>query len=211
MKTCNKCGLEKDLEYFPKRIDRKGGYGSICKFCLSKYLKIYRENNLKERKEWQIKNHVKISQYGKDNVKRIQSYQKDKDYGIKYYYKNREKLKLKVKEYRRMKYKTDSDFRLKSNLRTRFYLAIKTKNKYKSIIELIGCTIDYLKHHLEKQFTPEMNWNNYGPIWEIDHIIGCCNFNLTNLDEQQKCFHYSNLQPLFKLDNRRKKKKTTYI
>lgn len=43
-----------------------------------------------------------------------------------------------------------------------------------------------------------MTWDNHGRIWEIDHIKGCCNFDLLNQDEQKECFHYSNLQPLFK-------------
>ena len=51
---------------------------------------------------------------------------------------------------------------------------------------------------MELQFKPEKNWDNHGQIWEIDHIIGCCNFDLTNPDQQKQCFHYTNLQPLFK-------------
>ena len=43
-----------------------------------------------------------------------------------------------------------------------------------------------------------MNWSNHGTIWEIDHIIPCDSFDLTKLEEQEKCFHFSNLQPLFK-------------
>ena len=47
-------------------------------------------------------------------------------------------------------------------------------------------------------FKPGMSWENYGKIWEIDHIKPCDSFDLTKLEEQQKCFHYTNLQPLFK-------------
>jgi hypothetical protein len=43
-----------------------------------------------------------------------------------------------------------------------------------------------------------MSWENHGKIWEIDHIKACSNFDLTKLEEQQQCFHYTNLQPLFK-------------
>jgi len=55
-----------------------------------------------------------------------------------------------------------------------------------------------LKLYLEKQFLPEMNWENHGNIWEIDHIKPCANFDLTDIKQQQECFHYTNLQPLFK-------------
>jgi hypothetical protein len=43
-----------------------------------------------------------------------------------------------------------------------------------------------------------MTWENHGDIWEIDHIQPCSSFNLTQEIEQQKCFYYTNLQPLFK-------------
>ena len=42
-----------------------------------------------------------------------------------------------------------------------------------------------------------MTWDNYGGYWHIDHIIPCCRFDLTKEEEQLKCFHYTNLQPLF--------------
>ena len=71
-------------------------------------------------------------------------------------------------------------------------------NKNSKSLELLGCTIGEFKQHLEKQFKPEMTWDNHGEIWEIDHIKACANFDLSSLEEQQKCFHYSNLQPLFK-------------
>lgn len=54
------------------------------------------------------------------------------------------------------------------------------------------------KLYLEQQFINKMDWNNYGKIWEIDHIKPCSKFDLTKLEEQQKCFHYINLMPRFK-------------
>jgi hypothetical protein len=43
-----------------------------------------------------------------------------------------------------------------------------------------------------------MNWENQGMVWEMDHIKPCDSFNLGILEEQYKCFHYTNIQPLFK-------------
>jgi DNA/RNA endonuclease G (NUC1) len=48
-----------------------------------------------------------------------------------------------------------------------------------------------------------MTWENYGK-WHIDHIKPCANFNLSNDDEQKLCFHYTNMQPLWAIDNQRK-------
>ena len=83
-------------------------------------------------------------------------------------------------------------------MRSRFFKAINRYSKSKSIIELLGCNVGEFKQYLEQQFLPEMTWVNYGKIWEIDHIKPCSSFDLTILEEQQECFHYSNLQPLFK-------------
>jgi len=43
-----------------------------------------------------------------------------------------------------------------------------------------------------------MTWDNHGEIWEIDHIVGCVNFDMEDVEQQKKCFHYTNHQPLFK-------------
>ena len=79
---------------------------------------------------------------------------------------------------------------------------MKGKNK-KSSFDFIGCSIDELKEHLSSQFTEGMSWENYGE-WHIDHIKPCASFDLSILEEQQKCFHYSNLKPLWALDNLKK-------
>lgn len=75
------------------------------------------------------------------------------------------------------------------------------------IVNLIGCSVSQCRSHLEKQFDENMTWENYGPSrhpnqgWQIDHIRPCKSFNLTCLDQQQDCFHYTNLQPLWALVN----------
>ena len=74
-------------------------------------------------------------------------------------------------------------------------------------MELVGCTIEELKIYLEKQFKEGMTWENRGIVWHIDHIKPISKFDLTNEEEQKKCFHYTNLQPLFAIDNLRKSNK----
>lgn len=70
-------------------------------------------------------------------------------------------------------------------------------------MELTGCSKDDLYSHLESKFTEGMNWDNYGK-WHIDHIKPCVSFDLTDTEEQKKCFHWTNLQPLWAIDNMRK-------
>jgi len=58
---------------------------------------------------------------------------------------------------------------------------------------------------LETKFLEGMDWDNYGIYgWHIDHIKPCSLFNLENIEEQKKCFHYTNLQPLWAIDNLKK-------
>jgi len=66
--------------------------------------------------------------------------------------------------------------------------------------ELVGCSRDELVSHLESKFTEGMMWDNYG-TWHVDHIKPCCSFNLEDPEEQKKCFHWTNLQPLWAKDN----------
>jgi hypothetical protein len=70
-------------------------------------------------------------------------------------------------------------------------------------LELVGCTVEDLRLFLEAEFVEGMTWDNYGE-WHIDHMRPCASFNLEDPDEQKKCFHWTNLQPLWAQDNIRK-------
>ena len=85
-------------------------------------------------------------------------------------------------------------------MRTRIDQAIKNNSKSMSTVKLLGCTIKFLKQHLQSQFTKGMSWDNYGK-WHIDHKHPCVGFDLSKPEEQIKCFNYKNLQPLWAFDN----------
>jgi len=95
--------------------------------------------------------------------------------------------------------------RLATNLRSRLRDAIKRNQKSGSAVRDLGCSIEFLKKHLEDQFTEGMSWSNYGRYgWHIDHIIPLDSFDLTNREELLKACNYTNLQPLWAGDNLRK-------
>lgn len=87
-------------------------------------------------------------------------------------------------------------------LRSRFYVAVtKDKVKYNPfMIEFVGCTREEFRLHMEKLFKPGMTWDNRS-LWHIDHIIPCAAFRMAEIEEQKKCFHYSNLRPEWAHDN----------
>jgi hypothetical protein len=108
------------------------------------------------------------------------------------------------KKNRKLRYHTNPSFRLASTCRTRVHHALKGVGvKSSKTFALIGCSVEELKTHLEKKFTPGMSWHNYG-AWHVDHILACTNFDLSLPEEQAKCFNWRNLQPLWAADNFRK-------
>lgn len=110
--------------------------------------------------------------------------------------------KIKRREYRRKyrqrRFKIDINYKILERTRAYIGRALRTLIKSKSTQKLVGCTIQELKSHLESLWTQDMNWKNYGQYgWHIDHIVPCSSFDLKNPKEQEKCFHYPNLRPLW--------------
>jgi hypothetical protein len=93
--------------------------------------------------------------------------------------------------------------KLANNLRRRLYKVLKGFNKSAHTMELIGCSIDHLITHLEKQFKTGMTWDNYGQ-WHVDHIKPLTSFNLDEPEQQRCACHYTNLQPLWADENKSK-------
>jgi len=98
--------------------------------------------------------------------------------------------------------------RLKDACRTRVGFILRKAGipKFNHTFELVGCTPDFFKSHIESQWESWMNWDNYGD-WEIDHIKPLASFDLAVKEELLAAFHYSNCQPLEKIDNRIKNAK----
>jgi hypothetical protein len=123
-----------------------------------------------------------------------------------YRQKTKDKIKLRFKE----RYRNDIQFRITNILRKRIGEVLKNQKTIKSAktLELLGCSLQEFKGHLHKQFKEGMTWDNYGLYgWHIDHILPCASFDLTDIEQQKKCFHYTNLQPLWAKENLSKGKK----
>ena len=157
-------------------------------------------------KQYRLKNKNKILEVKKDyrlkNKKEILKKWK------KYYLENKEKINEYKKQYHKKRRQTDPKYKILNTLRDRIRSALKNNrkgmaSKSKNTKKLLGCTVDELWIHLQKQFKPGMTKENHGK-WHIDHIIPCSSFDLTQPEEQVKCFHYTNLQPLWAIDNFKK-------
>lgn len=101
--------------------------------------------------------------------------------------------------------RSDPYVRFVANIRTMLAHSMRGYGKRSRSISIIGCTFDELKVHIEKQFTKGMRWELVGPEIEIDHIIPLSTANTE--DEIIRLNHFTNLRPLWKLDNRKKRDK----
>ena len=170
---------------------------AICKKCKTNYNTKYNRINKKHLLKM-------ASQWYKHNKKRALSRQtiwrKNNKKYLAYYHKNNQKIT--TREYQLKKYKTDINYRIKINLRSRLRKALRKQNTKKTnhTLTLTGCTTDELKRYIESKFNMGMTWENYGK-WHMDHITPCAAFNLKDPKEQEKCFHYTNLQPLWANEN----------
>ena len=119
-------------------------------------------------------------------------------------------LKKYHREYFAERSKTDINFLLINNLRTLTKSAIKrggSETEAKTI-ELIGCSLEECRKHIEEQFDEKMNWDNWDRKgWHLDHIRHCSSFNLSEEKQQYVCFNWRNLRPLWWDKNINKKDK----
>jgi hypothetical protein len=178
-KVCSKCGQLKDTCEFSSSKRNKNGLRGECKEC-QKYYYILNSEKLKSRR---------IERYNQ-NIEKEQTRIKN------YYRENKEEIikKLKIKK------RENPTLRMISNLRSRIVQFVKSKKIHKDnkTLDLVGCSTEFLKEHLQSQFKDGMGWDNYGS-WHIDHIIPLS--SAKNIEEISKLCHYSNLQPLWASDN----------
>jgi hypothetical protein len=164
----------------------------------------YNDNKIKilnKQNDYHKTHRVQAKLYKKEHREEIAKYAKE--YDAKRYIVLREKKIKQSIEYNKMKMKTDVNFKIVRNLRNRLWYAVKGLSKSKHTLELLGCSIENLKLHLESKFQPGMSFSNYGK-WHIDHIKPCASFDLSKSSEQRKCFNYLNLQPLWAEENFKK-------
>lgn len=203
-KQCIKCNKKQKIDHFHNQKASKDGKSPYCKLCHKVYNQIRRQKNKqkikKQQKSYREKNRDRLNEnrklWGKNNPDKISINAK----------KHREKYRNRINQQRRLKRKKNIQFRLRTIISNRIRMALIRGSKNSTSYDLTGCSWDYLKLYLENLFVNGMNWDNYGK-WHIDHIKPCASFDLTKIEEQKKCFHYSNLQPLWAIDNLKKSDK----
>lgn len=196
MKKCTKCNEFKLICEFRKQPKGKFHVMSVCKICQSNIEKhnrlIGNSTSIERNKRFRDKNPDKIKKWLKeygDKNKEIK-----KEYDKKYRSDNKEFRNKQMREY----YKKNPHLKLwRSTLQS--CLKRMGKSKENKTIELLGYSALDLKEYIESLFIEAMSWENHGE-WELDHIKPISKFNDdTPMDVVNAL---SNLQPLWKYDNR---------
>jgi hypothetical protein len=182
-----------------------------------RYYKNHRSKLLKQHKIWSRKNKERIRKYQQQYNKKYKVKIKDKK--KKYYKTNKKKIQKNIKKYRKQnkkaihvyekeyqknRFKTNINYKLGCLLRGRLYQAIRNNQKTGSAVKDLGCTIPDFKKYIEQKFYSNMSWDNWGSVWELDHIKPLHKFDLPNRKQLLKAVHYTNLQPLTIEDHRKK-------
>jgi len=222
--TCSICKKVLADEAFSRRRSNTGrrGRNSYCRKCQSVMNAAYRAKHRvslnQYSKEYGERNKEELSAKGKER------YRCNKDVILKrnaeYARKNRASIDARMAIYRSLRkeelkclstaycarrHRTDPDYRIMKSLRSRLRIALFKNKKVAHTIELVGCSLVAFRHHMESLFQDGMTWENHGNDgWHIDHIIPCSAFDLSKEYDQRTCFHYTNLQPLWAVDNIKK-------
>ena len=193
-KVCRVCKEEKALSEFYK-----------CKRNTAKGVTSYVRSRCKECKKEANKAWTKANRERQNQLNR--EYRARKKSGIKRKLRQTHAERL---AYQKNRYHNDANFKIIRTLRTRLHHALKGNTKSDRTLELLGTTVEHLHEHLESQFLPGMSWDNHGHgegKWQVDHIVPCASFNLSEEEQQRQCCHWTNLQPLWWEDNQEKSDK----
>lgn len=205
-KQCSRCFLNKRSEEFSKNKTKSDGLQVWCKSCrkehdalyyssnqprLSKVRALYKRNNIE-------KTRISSADYYNRNKESIA--EKQRAYNVEH--KDVVRATRRRSEHKRLN--SNIDFKLRKRLRIRLHSALKNEQKKGSAVSDLGCSIQHLKLHLELFWDEGMTWANYGfgkDKWNIDHIKPLASFDLTDRSQLLQAVHYTNLQPLWHVDN----------
>jgi len=183
----------------------------------------YKRNNLlneywiaKDRYEKYIisERNRSCNRYKKNSKANLDSckkwYEKNKEAKLQKCKKYRLENKDVYREYMRNKRENNNLFRCSSGIRSLIIGCMRNGGfqKKTKTSEILGCSFEEFKSHLESQFKEGMSWDNRSE-WHIDHIMPVS--MAKTYDEVVRLNHYKNLRPLWAHENLTKSNKTPDI
>jgi len=170
----------------------------------------YRDDNLEKLSAYR-KNHYQLNKESTLAVNR-EWYQQNKEYITKHKKMYKEKNRDRLNAWRREYIRRNPNIRLSSIIRSRLCQIFGNGWKSDGLEVLLGYSMGELRHHLERQFTDGMGWDNYGQ-WHVDHIIPVSSFSFGSYDEDEfkSCWALTNLRPLWAIENITKSNKPLFL
>jgi len=227
-KICSKCKIEKNVcDFYISPTTQRNR--ASCKICFNLEAKKYRDSNKEKINEYskkyklinkdiirkkniiyreKNKEKLKIKQvessrkyYENNQEIAIERSKKFRENNPKYSFEYRRKNPTYSNDYQQNRKKYDHIFKITHNIRVRLNIFLKSNNitKNNKTFDIVGCSPEFLKEYLEKQFTNGMSWDLLGRHIHIDHIIPLSSAKTE--EELYKLCHYTNLQPLWAEDN----------
>lgn len=193
MKQCCKCKQWLDESNYNKDKGKLDGLSNQCKFCANKNSKKYYQEHKEHKLKYQ-------SNYREQNLEEINKKKRE------HYYKNQDRINAERREkYNQNKDKITPAKKLNGIISKGIWESLKGAKAERHWEDLVPYTLEELKEHLEKQFDGNMNWDNFGTYWELDHIIPRNTFNFMSVEDKQFqiCWSLANLRPLEKIANQK--------
>lgn len=202
MKVCTKCQVEQTLDNFSTAKN-------VCKPCRNaaareyrlKHAETLREKDKRYYNENRDERIAKNKEYRAQNRDLIcenkRAYYNVNKEAIASYHAGRKAERNAQKRERRLQ---DAFFGIVEAMKVRIHRVLNDTKGSRSW-DYIGCDRSSLRTWLEFQFDENMSWDNYASYWQIDHVIPITKFDLSNIDNANICFHWSNVRPLEKTRN----------
>jgi hypothetical protein len=194
-KKCNKCLCEKTLDSF-YLIKSSNNYRNTCKICFIDNKKKNYHSNIED---------IRLKAKKKQRIYRTKNPEIIENYKV---------IKNEIKRERRKK---DPLFKLEDNIRSLIAGSFKKKSirKNTKTQNILGCTIDDFKKHIESKWESWMTWENHGKYninyktWQLDHIKPVS--LALSKEELIKINNYTNFQPLEAMANLKKSNKYVHL
>ena len=206
IKKCGRCLEHKPLEQFNKSKSGALGHHGHCRACQRIVKRLHYEMHRDEA--YAYAQHYQKSDKAKAARKQYYAAHREQMLERNRIRRSTPEARLKANITRKKHYYSDISFRIACNLRSRIRQALRKLTKSASTAQLTGCDLNELKAYITAKFQTGMTWENYGYYgWHIDHIRPCDSFDLSDPAQQRTCFHYTNLQPLWRSNNQSKNAK----
>lgn len=208
-RVCSRCKVEKPLEEFGSSKGNLFDKSYRCKVCQKELRHLpraqkqaaVRYQERKREKGHQERHTQYMREYRASHPEKAAEASKARTLAARH----PEEMKRR-NERERKRRKNDPGYHIEKVLRCRMHLLLRRKNPKPRTKSLLGCSTEELRVHIERQWELGMSWENYGVRgWHIDHIKPVADFDLLDAAQQEECFHFTNLRPLWAAENQRRR------